>query len=130
MDKYFSSISLRVAKSITYITFVVLLVGSQSACLKIYRQDVRQGNHVTQARINKLKVGLTKEEVQKIMGTPALVPVMDINRWDYYYSFVSGDRETIKEKSFSLYFSDNKLQSYSGDWHPALLPLHKGKKAE
>jgi outer membrane protein assembly factor BamE len=113
-----------ISRIIVYITFIVLFVVSQPGCLKIYRQDLRQGNYVTQERINKLKVGQSKEEVQKIMGSPALVPVIDINRWDYYYSFMSGNRKVIEKKSLSLYFVNNKLKSFDGDWVPAHLP-HK-----
>jgi outer membrane protein assembly factor BamE len=78
-----------ISRVIVYVTFIVLFVLSQSACLRIYRQDLRQGNYVTQKKIDKLKVGLNKDEVQRIMGSPALVPVIDINRWDYHYSFMS-----------------------------------------
>jgi outer membrane protein assembly factor BamE len=111
-----------ISRIIVYVTFIVLFVASQSACLRIYRQDLRQGNYVTQNKIDKLKVGLSKDEVQKIMGSPALVPMMDINRWDYYYSFMSGDRKVIEQKALSLYFTENKLKSFSGDWVPAHLP--------
>ncbi len=111
-----------ISRIVIYITFILLFVTSQSACFKIYRQDLRQGNYVTQEKINKLRVGLEREEVQKILGSPALVPAIDINRWDYYYSFVSGDRKTTKQKTFSLYFVNDELKYFDGDWVPANLP--------
>ena len=50
------------------------------------------------------------------------VPVIDVNRWDYYYSFVSGDKKVVEQKALSLYFVDNKLKHFDGDWVPAHLP--------
>ena len=102
--------SVYISRVIVYITFISLFMISQSGCFKIYKQDLRQGNYVTQAKIDKLKVGLSKEQVQKIMGAPALVPVIDTNRWDYYYSFVSGDGKISEKKSLSLYFVNGKIK--------------------
>jgi len=118
--------SVYISRIAIYLTFIMLFVTSQSACFKIYRQDLRQGNYVTQDKVDKLKVGLSRDEVQNIMGTPALVPTIDTNRLDYYYSFLSGDRKMSKQKILSLYFINDKLQYFDGDWVPAHLP-HKAK---
>lgn len=115
-----------ISRIVIYITFVLLFAVSQSACFRIYRQDLRQGNHVTQDKINKLRVGFGKAEVQAIMGSPALVPAIDTNRWDYYYSFVSGDRKVTKQQALSLYFINDELQYFAGDWVPLHIP-HKPK---
>lgn len=112
-------------KIIIYVVCLVSFGLLSSACISIYCQDVRQGNYVTQRKIDKLTVGLTKEEVEKIMGAPALVPVLDVDRWDYYYSFHSRKRKINKVKSLSLYFIANKLKYYTGDWRPAQLPHKK-----
>ena len=111
-----------ISRAIVYVALILLLVVSQVGCIKIYRQDLRQGNYVTQNKIDKLKVGLSRDAVQNIMGSPVLVPTIDINRWDYYYSFVSGDRKITKQKTLSLYFEDNFLKYFDGDWVPARLP--------
>ena len=87
----------------------------------IYKKDIRQGNQVTQENINKLRSGMSKDQVQDIMGSPALIPIINLSPWDYYYSFKPGDNGRLEEKSFSLYFKQNKLRYYSGDWQPAHL---------
>lgn len=118
--------SVYISRVVIYVTFIVLFVTSQSACFKIYRQDLRQGNYVTQDKVEQLTVGLSRDAVQNIMGSPALVPTIDTNRWDYYYSFLSGDRTVSKQKTLSLYFVNDKLQYFAGDWVLAHLP-HKAK---
>ena len=105
-----------------WVAFAAVVTVSQAACLKIYRQELRQGNYVTQAKIDKLQIGMSKDQVQQIMGSPALIPAVDLTRWDYYYSYLSGDRTVSEQKSFSLYFVKDQLKYFAGDWSPAHLP--------
>lgn len=109
-----------------YLTLVSLLTIAvpMTGCLKVFKSDLKQGNHVEQQAVNELRVGMTKMEVQNIMGTPALVPVINTNRWDYYYKYEPGteNKQKPKEKSLSLFFKDDRLQYSTGDWRPSNLP--------
>ena len=90
-----------------------------SGC-SLYRPALRQGNHISQEQLDKLTVNMTKREVQTILGTPAIVPTLDLNRWDYAYAQLPGN-ERDKELNFklvTLYFSNDKLSGYSGDFKP------------
>ena len=40
--------------------------------VKPYKFDIQQGNFITQQDVAKLQVGMTKEQVRFIMGTPLL----------------------------------------------------------
>lgn len=111
-----------ISRVIIYLVFAAVFMVSQAACFRIYRPELRQGNYITQAKIDRLRVGLSKVEVQDIMGSPALVPAVDLSRWDYYYSYLSGDRKYREESLLSLYFVQDKLKYYSGDWKPMHLP--------
>jgi outer membrane protein assembly factor BamE len=83
----------------------------------MYRQDIQQGNIVTQEMINKLRPGMARRQVQYIMGTPILVDVFHQDRWDYYYSMKKGGEAAVRER-ISLYFKDNKLTKIEGDFRP------------
>jgi len=71
--------------------------------------DVRQGNYITTEMTNKLKVGMTKESVRELMGTPALTRFFQQERWDYYYSLKPGNGEPIQTKAITLFFKSNQL---------------------
>ena len=83
----------------------------------MYRQDIQQGNIVTQEMINKLHPGMARRQVKYIMGTPILIDVFHQDRWDYYYSMRKGGNTPIQER-VSLYFQDNKLTKIEGDYRP------------
>lgn len=76
---------------------------------RIYRMDVRQGNYITTEMTNKLKVGMTKESVRELMGTPALTRFFRQERWDYYYSLKPGNGQPIQTKAITLFFKSNQL---------------------
>lgn len=90
-----------------------VLILSLSACQILYRLPTRQGNILDQRDIDKLQVGMTREQVKFVMGTPiATTPFRD-DRWDYfgYYKSPRGD-ET--QRTVSLYFEDGKLAHMEG----------------
>lgn len=76
---------------------------------RIYRMDVRQGNYITTEMTNKLKVGMTKEAVRELMGTPALTRFFEQERWDYYYSLKPGNGEPVQKKAIVLFFKGNHV---------------------
>jgi outer membrane protein assembly factor BamE len=86
---------------------------------RIYRIDVEQGNILTQESVDQLKPGLTKNEVQKILGAPQLTHILAPQRWDYYYRFKPGNGKAIKEKHLTVYFVKDYLSHIEGDWAAA-----------
>lgn len=80
---------------------------------KIYRMDVRQGNYLTPEMVSALKVGMTKEAVQHMLGTPALTHFFEQERWDYYYYLKPGNGEPVVEKRMSVFFKDNRVQRFA-----------------
>jgi len=83
----------------------------------MYRQDIQQGNIVTQEMVDKLHPGMARRQVKYIMGTPILVDVFHQDRWDYYFSMKKGRDERSHER-LSLYFKDDKLLRIEGDFRP------------
>ncbi len=84
----------------------------------MHRQDIQQGNIVTQEMIDKLHPGMSRRQVRYIMGTPILVDLFHQDRWDYFYSMQKGGEATTQER-VSLYFKDDKLTRIEGDFRPS-----------
>lgn len=76
---------------------------------RLYRIDVRQGNYFTPEMLNKIKVGMLKENVQEILGTPALTHFFEQDCWDYYYYLKPGNGTPIVEKRVSVFFKNGKV---------------------
>jgi outer membrane protein assembly factor BamE len=85
-----------------------------SPWLHPYRIDVRQGNMVTQDMVAQLKLGLTKDQVRFVLGTPLLADVFHADRWDYVYRMQTGDGE-IQQRRLAVFFDKGKLVRLGGD---------------
>ena len=61
--------------------------------------------------LSKLEEGLTKAQVQYIMGTPSVKDPYDSTRWDYIgYEIIGND--LMREVHYSLLFQDEKLNKW------------------
>ncbi|WP_082353910.1 outer membrane protein assembly factor BamE [Marinagarivorans algicola] len=99
-----------------------LLTLTLSACSSlefpwVYRISVQQGNIIDQEDINKLELGMTKRQVQFVLGSPILIDTFNPDRWDYVYSRRSGKGKTT-EKQFTVFFEDGKYIRHEGNVKP------------
>lgn len=83
----------------------------------VYRQDIQQGNIITQEMINKLQPGMSKSQVRFVLGTPMLADAFHSSRWDYVYTMTEGWGETEK-KRLTLFFEGDRLARLEGDYRP------------
>ena len=94
------------------IIFLSLLLSSCTSfyipLLTPYKMDIRQGNFVTPAMREKLKIGMTKPQVQYVMGTPMIQDVFHGNRWDYVYRYEHA-RKMVDKQNLTLYFEGDNL---------------------
>ena len=99
-------------------TSIIAIALSLSACSSwVYRIDIPQGNYLEQKSIDKIQIGMTKEQVKFVLGSPVMIDSFDNNTWNYVYRFKSGLREELNmQKSFSVKFENDKLVSAEGDF--------------
>lgn len=85
---------------------------------RVHKVTVQQGNVITQEMIDSLKPGMTRAQVAFVMGEPIVRNTFDRDRWDYIYTVeVPGIYD--EEKRISLYFQDDKLAYFTGDYVPS-----------
>jgi len=102
-----------------YFRVAILITAlSLSACSSwVFRYDVAQGNYLEQKSIDKLQVGMTKEQVNFILGSPVVIDAFNDDTWSYVYKLKSGRNKSYDQrKQFIINFADNKLVSASGDF--------------
>ncbi len=86
----------------------LLLSLTNCAYYDFSRRIVQQGNLLPQAKIDRLKIGMSKEDTAILMGTSLLSPVFTSDRWDYAYTRRKGNDSTHVRR-LSLYFSQGRL---------------------
>jgi outer membrane protein assembly factor BamE len=83
-----------------------------SACAEwlpeAHRLDLQEGNTIKLAQLESLELGMSKDDVRKIMGTPMLSDPFHEQRWDYIYRFIP-DKGFTRKSLLTLYFEDDKL---------------------
>jgi outer membrane protein assembly factor BamE len=93
------------------------LVACASRWHIVHKIDVQQGNVVTQDQVKQLKNGMSRSQVQFIMGTPLVVDTFHQQRWDYVYYFKPG-YGSATEQRVTLLFNNDSLTSVIGTVHP------------
>ena len=97
----------------------------------VYKIDVNQGNYLSQDIVDKLKVGMTQQQVRQLLGTPLIASPFRTDRWDYVYEFTQQGR-VVEHRKFTVYFTDDKLARWEGDQMPeSIVELNRaaGEKA-
>lgn len=89
---------------------LILLSLMLASCgwLTPYKMDIRQGNYVTPEMREKLKVGMTRQQVRYVMGTSMVNDVFHGNRWDYVYR-LEHDGQVVEKQNMTLYFEGDNL---------------------
>jgi outer membrane protein assembly factor BamE len=77
-------------------------------CNLVYKQSVQQGNAIEQDAVDDLSLGMSKRQVNLIMGTPAIHDPFHVDRWDYIYTFRPRNNDG-SQRNISLYFEDGEL---------------------
>jgi outer membrane protein assembly factor BamE len=82
-----------------------------------YRINIQQGMVVTQEMADQLKVGMSRDQVRFVLGTPILTDPFHADRWDYPFRFQPG-RGAVEERRFTVFFKNDKMTGYNGDSLP------------
>ena len=96
---------------ITLILTIITIFFLNSCASNFYQVPIAQGNIISVSMLSKLEIGLSKPQVQYIMGTPSINDPFDSNVWDYVGFEIIGD-EVSREVHHTLTFKDEKLVSW------------------
>lgn len=91
---------------------LALLIATLTGCsyFQVHRLTVEQGNVITQENARELRTGMSRNQVEAIMGTPLLVNLFSPNRVEYIYTVQEG-HSPRKTTRLSCLFSQGRLQS-------------------
>lgn len=90
------------------LTLLVCIIVSLSGCL--YKIDIHQGNVLDPEQLDKLKTGMSKDQIVALLGSPQLTDPFHTERWDYYSMSNLENQSQKIEKVVTLIFEGNQLK--------------------
>jgi outer membrane protein assembly factor BamE len=84
---------------------------------RVYKLSVQQGNVITQEMVDRLEPGMTRNQVEYVMGRPVLRDPFDDDQWVYLYTLEVPD-VFIQAFKMVLIFEEDTLVSITGDYVP------------
>jgi outer membrane protein assembly factor BamE len=95
-------------KLLAYVLSLSLLLACQSKLLTVHKIDVQQGNALDVEIVSKVEMGMNKEQVQYVLGSPLITDSFHTDRWDYIYLFTPGYGEQ-ERKQLTLTFDRDEV---------------------
>jgi len=92
---------------------IVLAALALAAC--VYRIDIQQGNLLDEKAINQVDLGMTRSQVQFLLGTPMVSDSFHRDRWDYAYYYRRGRSHDADRRWVVVYFENDRVQRIERD---------------
>ena len=102
---------MRIRSFLTWLAIVAL-----TGC--VYRMDVPQGNRIEPELITQLEIGMSKEQVEFLLGTPAIIDPYRPDHWYYIVFHKTGADGSILQRRLALIFASNLLVEMEGSLNP------------
>lgn len=83
----------------------LLTLALASGC--VYRQNISQGNFIKQEDLDQVEVGMTRNQIRFLLGTPMIDDPFHIDRWDYVYYLKIGRGDAVGQRWVSIFFVDD-----------------------
>ena len=93
---------------IAVLILILCLHGCSGKLFTVYKINVQQGNAVEVENVEMLKIGMTKEQVKFLLGTPLVADIFHPDRWDYVYYFIPGYGER-ERRHLTLHFKGDNV---------------------
>lgn len=92
---------------------LLLLTILASGC--VYRASISQGNLIKQEDLDQVTVGMTRNQVRFLLGTPLIDDPFHADRWDYVYYLKVGRNDAAFERWVSILFSNDRVSEIRKD---------------
>ena len=61
-----------------------------------------------------MQVGMSRDQVRQLLGTPLLADMFHADRWDYVFYFKRGNTSVVQQRDFVVNFAGERVASWSG----------------
>ena len=95
------------------IAIILASLAVSSGC--VYRLSIAQGNLIEQEDLDQVEVGMTRNQVRFLLGTPMIDDPFHKDRWDYVYFLKIGREDATFKRWVSVEFEDNVVSEIRKD---------------
>jgi len=81
----------------------------------VYRASISQGNLIDQDDLDQVEVGMTRNQVRFLLGTPMVDDPFHASRWDYVYFLKIGRNDATFKRWVSIIFKDDLVNEIRKD---------------
>ncbi|HSG59532.1 MAG TPA: outer membrane protein assembly factor BamE [Woeseiaceae bacterium] len=92
-------------RKLTLSILIACALALASGC--VYRASISQGNLIEQKDLDQVEVGMTRNQVRFLLGTPMIDDPFHASRWDYIYYLKMGRKDATFKRWVSIEFEDN-----------------------
>ena len=89
-----------------------------AGCGVLYRQPIYQGNLMDKAAVDQLQAGMSKDQVQALLGSPSIADPFHHDRWDYTATQRTDRRGHTEIRNFTVFFENGAVTRWEGDYFP------------
>ena len=68
-----------------------------------YKMEIRQGNYITPEMRQKIKVGMSRQQITSVLGSPLVTDAFHANRWDYIYRLEEKGK-LVEQQRLTVFF--------------------------
>ncbi|MCX7815712.1 MAG: outer membrane protein assembly factor BamE [Tepidimonas ignava] len=79
-----------------------------------YRIDILQGNVVVREQVEALQPGMSRQQVQAILGTPLVASIFHADRWDYVFTY-QRQGQPVQRRVVTVWFDGDRMARAQAD---------------
>ncbi|MGB5512083.1 MAG: outer membrane protein assembly factor BamE [Woeseiaceae bacterium] len=94
---------------------LLLLLATTFTAGCVYRASISQGNLFKQEDLDQAEIGMTRNQIRFLLGTPMIDDPFHASRWDYVYYLKRGRKDATFKRWVSVFFEDDRVSEIRKD---------------
>lgn len=103
------------SRSMQRFALLLLLVTTLATVGCVYRAGISQGNLIKQDDLDQVEVGMTRNQIRFLLGTPMVDDPFHADRWDYVYYLKIGRQQADFTRWVSIFFEGDRVSEIRKD---------------
>ena len=92
---------------------MAIALAISSGC--VYRANIAQGNLIKEEDLDQVELGMTRNQVRFLLGTPLIDDPFHAQRWDYVYYLRIGRQDPRFKRWVTIVFDDDTVSEIRKD---------------
>ena len=90
--------------------FIITLASCLIIAGCLYRPDIQQGNIITDQQVKQIHTGMSRQQVEDVMGTPVMRQPLVTNRINFVYTFKAGHKKSAHKHLILTFYQNNLIR--------------------